>query len=331
MNSLTFPALTSFQLNWTLTDSQQPPQPINGATMQATLYAGRSIRNPDQIPGTPVQPIVGLVLPYISAGLYGTTVPGTLDPPLNGVGYVLVIDAQLGGLQIYHKEQPVVIETAGDNIDLTTVDAVKNRVVVTGSSDDAEIQAAITSFSQWLLEYTGQGTLNSIQQYDETYDGNGNNRMMLRTWPIQSLVSVTVGGAPIPILTTPSNGNWGVYVAPSQRWITMRGGVGGMSNFPYSRYMFAWGGRQRGPCFSLGIGNVEIVYNAGYPDTPPDIEYAVRCVVALNYKRKGWQDMQSKGISNTGGSSSTTRYQDWAWPPEYDKVFEQHKRMAQIL
>ena len=83
----------------------------------------------------------------------------------------------------------------------------------------------------------------------------------------------------------------------------------------------------KGPVFLPGQGNIEVQYTAGYGDTPEDLEYAVRCVVALNYKRKGWQDQASRGVT-TQGASSTTAYRTWAWPPEYDRVFEFYQRKA---
>src|SRR5215475_616151 len=112
--SLTLPVNTTFVLSWRLTDpTQNPPAPINGATVVATLYAGRSPRDPGEIPGEPIPPIINLPLGFIADGLYSGQVPGTLNPPLDGVGYLLVVDATLSGNQIYHSENPVVLQTAG--------------------------------------------------------------------------------------------------------------------------------------------------------------------------------------------------------------------------
>jgi len=326
MPSMTFPVKTSFVLNWTLKDTQDPPQPINGATVTATLYAGRSLRDPNGTPGTPVVPISGLVLPFVSAGLYSTTVPGTLDPPLDGVGYVLVVDGQLSAVQIYHAEQPVVIETAGDSIDLTTVDLVKARAQVTSNSEDDEIQAAVTGFSKYVLRYTGQASLNSILSHDEFYDGNGNNKLYLRNYPILSLNTVKIYGTVIPISTQPTA--WGVYIGQSGKYIGLRGWLGNFTAFPYPMPPM-YVGSNRNPAFLRGAANVEVDYTAGYADTPPDLEYAVRCIVAINYKRKGWQDQAARTVTG-GGTSNTTRYQAWEWPPEYACIIEQYKRMAII-
>ena len=283
-------------------------------------------------------------------------------------------------------------------IDLTTLQAVRRRAEVQSTTDDIDIQASITAFSQWLLNYTGQRSLNSFATYDDVYDGNGNSRIMVNNYPILNVSSVTMGGASIP---ASSGANvWGCYIDQSRKSIVLRGGVGGYSRFPYPTPLSF---RQRGPVFLEGQGNIEIVYTAGYlptliiddvetvtnstvqlvtgpwasdagvsyypslaplvnvPNTPAageyavsagglyvfnvadegeqtilsyninaapaDLEYAVRCAVAINYKRKAWQDQKSRAVSTQGGSATTT-YQDWAWPPECDRVFEFYQRKA---
>ena len=211
-------------------------------------------------------------------------------------------------------------------IDLTTVEEVKVRAEVTSTADDAEIQSAITGFSRYLLNRSGLPSLNSVVQMDEIRDGNGNNRMMLTAWPGIAVNSVAVCGVSIPLST--STTTYGAFLEQGGRSIALRGGVGQFSTFPYptSRYS-----SRRGPVFLYGTGNIELVYTAGFPNgVPEDLEYAVRCVVAINYKRKSWQDMQSKTVSAGPGMSATTRYRDWMFPPEYCVVFDYYRRVAII-
>ena len=284
-------------------------------------------------------------------------------------------------------------------IDLTTLSAVRNRIPLeaTSTSDDAEIQGAITAFSQWLLSFTGRTSLNSIETLDEIYDGKGNPVLFLRSFPIVTLIFVNMNGISLPFSS--GFGSWGVYIEQGKRSIALRGGVGNFSTFPYPQSQAMY---RKGPAFLPGLGNIEVAYTAGYPpvavvneiatiaaqtitlqraswvadagvlyypslvpmanvlsspavgeyavsaglyvfnvtdntrqvavsydvnQAPYDLEYAVRCVVALNYKRKAWQDQASRGTT-TQGASSTTRYRDWAWPPEMDKVFESYQRKA---
>jgi len=282
-------------------------------------------------------------------------------------------------------------------IDLTTLNAVKSRAEVQSSAADVEIQAAITAFSQWLLDFTGQGSLNSFATYDDVYDGNGNARLMLNNYPILNVSSVTMNAAGIPASSAANV--WGYYVEQSKKSLGLRGGVGNYSTFPYPTPLTY---RERGPVFLRGQGNIEVVYSAGYlpvlvqndienvtagtitladapwiadagvtyypslnvmakvssgptigeyavsnglyvfsaadegqlvaasyqiNQAPFDLEYAVRCAVAINYKRKAWQDQKSRGVTTQGGGM-TTAYRDWAWPQEIDKVFEYYQRKA---
>jgi hypothetical protein len=331
MSSLTFPTKTIFVLGWDLFDTQNPPQPVNGATMTATLYAGRSQRDPAGTPGTPVPPIVSLPLNFISNGHYQANVPGTLDPSLDGVGYVLVIDAQVASAQAYHFEQPVVVQTAGDSVDLTTVEAVKSRAEVNSSTDDADIQAAITGFSTYFLGLSGMSTLNSIVTLDEIYDGNGNNKLFLRTYPIRKINFVKIG--PISPPMSPGTGQWGLYISTSKKYIGMRGGLGINRTFPtYMNWMNfgVFGGNGRGPVFSLGTGNIQVNYDAGNPDTPADLEWAVRCIVAINYKRKAWQDQAQRAVNAGSVSAATTTFRSWNWPPEYQAILDLYTRTSFI-
>jgi hypothetical protein len=298
-----------------------------------------------------------------------------------------------------------------NSIDLTWLNAVKRRAQaglnndpyrIDPIADDDEIQAAITGFSKHLLNYTGQASLNSVVTViDEVYDGNGNQRMPTRSWPIKALRSVSANGAPIPVSTGPTV--WGAYVDAGGHSIALRGGQGNFTTFPYPNYS-TYGGTTKGPAFPRGVGNILLSLDVGYdPQTvtneidtilaqtislqrapwvadggvlyyptllpleqvdntpgpgqyavseglyvfnvadegqqvavtydvnaaPSDLEYAVRCVVAINYKRKAWQDQKTRGV-NAGTSSSTTSYQSWEWPPEYACVFEYYKRLASI-
>jgi hypothetical protein len=299
--------------------------------------------------------------------------------------------------------------------DLTTLNAVKQRAMlgvqpdgtIVPSADDNEVSAAITGFSNFIRIWSGQGSLNSLVYLNENYDGNGNQRMFLRTYPIFSLNSVSIvnGGALVPIQLS-INGTWGVFIDTSKKSIALRGAYGNFTTFPYPIYSPYYGGSTYGPYFPKGIGNINVQYVAGvtptevvneidtvtaqtitlqnpfywnsdggvlyYPnlvalvnvasaplpgeyavsnglyvfnaadngqnvavsyyvnEPPPDLEYAVRCIVAINYKRKGWQDQSSRTVG-AAQTTSTTRYQNWEWPPEYQAVLENYQRKAAIV
>jgi hypothetical protein len=149
-------------------------------------------------------------------------------------------------------------------IDLTWLSQVKAFCEVGGSAgpssttkDDAIIAAQITAFSQWVLTYCSRETLNSVQSFTEVYDGNGSDRIFLRNSPIQSITSVQVGALSLPLSSSFLNG--GVFIEQSKRSIGIRRPAAGSSSL--STY-YPPGGNQY---FAKGLGNIQVVYTAGYP------------------------------------------------------------------
>lgn len=99
-----------FLLSWTLTDSSGAPIP--GATVTATLFAGRG--DPTTKPGVPVPEIDGVTLIYSgSGGIYSAQIDPVVSAAL-GSNYVLVIDALLGSSPVYHAEEPTTLQLRND-------------------------------------------------------------------------------------------------------------------------------------------------------------------------------------------------------------------------
>lgn len=178
--------------------------------------------------------------------------------------------------------------TSADNIDLTTLAAVKNRAEVKSDSEDAEIQALITGFSQYVLTRTCRDTLNQIKDFTEIYDGNGAHRLRLRNTPIISVASVKINGQAQDISS--GYGVQGITIVDDDKIIA----------FSYDSC-----GR-----FTRGIGNIQVIYRAGYNGVPLDLEKLSREVIARAVKRKAWLGMKSKSISVQGGTGST-QYVDY--------------------
>jgi len=209
-------------------------------------------------------------------------------------------------------------------IDLTTLPAVKSRAEIpsNNSNDDQDISDAITGFSAHLANRFSGVSFAQVAVV-ETRDGNGNDMMFVRTPPISTTnaISISINGVAVP-----AAGAWpaaGYYVTPDGRAFKLRN----VAAVPLSRSFYPLGGGglslvRANSGFARGQGNVTLSYTGGYNGVPADLEYAVRCVVAINYKRKAWQDLDSKSVSAGSGGSSTTRYRDWAWPPEYESVFD---------
>lgn len=332
---LTFPVSTLFTLSWTLLD--QNNNPINNATVVANLYAGRSLRNPLDVPGTLVPPIVDLTLAYqpASAGIYSAAVPATLDPELDGVGYVLVIDGLTSGTPIFHQEIPVVLETAGAAIDLTTVDQFKSYesglTPFTSDPSDALIQQMITAWSVQFLRLTGMGDqggdftqspFTAICQWDEIYDGTGSDRLMLRNRPVRSVLSLNVNG-----VNAQAAGAFpaaGYVIDGSKRAIVLRGG-GGVGIGPASAASWQAGSFRAlnsGLRFWRGTQNIAISYMAGYTDVPPDIVMMSNMVIDLTYRQRPWLGEKSRDVAGGGGSITF----DWNIPDTAQTVIDFYSR-----
>lgn len=334
-NSFTIPVRTAFTLTWTLTDAQG--NPINNATVTATLYAGRSASNPTGTPGTAISPVNNVVLPYVpgSAGQYSVGIPATVDPPLDGTGYTIVIDASIAGTPIYHNEQPAVVETAGSQLDLTTLDQVKNwipQMAAAGDDDDAVIQACITAWGFEFLQRTGLGNqngdllqspFNAICSFNETYNGGGTHRLYLRNRPVRTVSALFVNGVQIPQSTAYAVRGW--VVDANARSIMLRAGSTGFGG-SYSQTAWQAGAYRSfggGSRFPSGVQNINVLYTAGYSNTPADIVQCANKVVHLNYKRRGYVDERSRAMSAGGG---TIAFQAWDIPPECQMVIERYMR-----
>jgi hypothetical protein len=280
-----------------------------------------------------VPPINGMNLGFVSNGLYSGAVPGTLNPPPDGTGYVLVIDATVSGNPVYHTEEPVSVETAGSTVDLTTVDNIKNWIpgLAQSTGDDAKIQSIITAWGFEFLRRTGLGDMSgdfqqspftAVCSWSEVYDGSDTNRLFLRNRPVVSVSSLQVNG--IPIAASPAWPTQGYVIDGSRRSISMRGGIFGWPNMMYSSWQagpyHAFAGAKG---FPRGLQNVSITYAAGYNVTPADVVQCANIVVAQNYSRPKWIDEESRAMAGGGG---TTRYRSWDIPIEAQLTVDRYTR-----
>jgi hypothetical protein len=257
----------------------------------------------------------------------GTSITGTqvsvrLMP--SGVGRffisVVVITAP-GGYRIT-QEIELLVKPTGNDIDLTTLEAVKRWAEIKSDAEDGDIQACITAFSQFVLIKAGRDTVSRILQFLGIYSGENTNRLYLRNFPIVSVESVYVNGISLPIST--GYGANGIIIADQKRSIAMRMNPGA-SAMGFSEMIGypAFTGRM----FSSGIGNIQVLYTAGNNGAPPDLEMACREAVSTNYKRRAWQDLASKNLSATGVGGSTT-YRDWHLSPGVERVLLNQARLV---
>lgn len=319
--SFTFIALQQNRFTWTLTDGSN--NPISGAVVVATLYANRNIQNVTQFPGTPVIDFTSINLVESPVGTYSNIIAATFNPPASTIGFVVVVTATLGSTTLGVWSTPAVIDPPQLSNDLVQLDLVKQWLGIStlangqpNTDADGVIQFLISSFSTYVYNRTGITSFNSVKQFTEIYDGNGASRMFLRNRPIQTLISVQMGSYAVPQSTAITAA--GVYIDPSQNSLAFRSS--GFSLMPPSSiYPYL---------FIPGQGNIQVVYTAGYTSVPFDLQEACMKAVKINYVRKDWVDLASKSLSTGGGATGTTRYRDWALPPEVERILEFYSRYS---
>lgn len=167
-------------------------------------------------------------------------------------------------------------------MDLTTLSACKSWASVTGSAQDANIQACLTAASIYFLRMTGRGprnwqnaTENPFNQpvdYLETYDGISGQKLFLRNFPINSVAFLTVGGYSVPASTTTTSSG---YVVDDQgRAVAIRGGgAASPQTFQYvgrfgNGYTAGAGGGGNFRPFAAGAQQIQVQYNAGFNTIP---------------------------------------------------------------
>jgi hypothetical protein len=185
-------------------------------------------------------------------------------------------------------------------IDLTTLAAVKSvhNIPDNITTDDQKMQDLITEVSQYWLDRTIRGSLNSVVQYSERYDGKGRDTLMLRYYPIRSVVSLKINGRLIPESTGYGVAGWMISDTGDQLIL-----VGGYE-------------------FCRGRLNVEVVYTAGFDAVPFDVKGAVTKQVAVYFKRQKTIDQASLALPEGGGQ---TNWRSWEIPPEVERVIGLYK------
>lgn len=144
-----------------------------------------------------------------------------------------------------------------------------------------ELLAAIGASVQEAIE-ARTGRRFEAQDYTETYDGNGRRTLFLRWDPVISVTSVSV-----------DSDAW-------TDWVARDGAV----TLKY------------GSVFPEGVGNVEVVYRAGYA-TPPDalVQAGVYWAAAI------FKDRDRIGISSIGAGGQNSSYAREI-PPFIEKLIQ---------
>ena len=184
--------------------------------------------------------------------------------------------------------------------DLCTLADLKAWLPNQGSNDDTNLQALITDGSAIILnEYMNRPHILSsvLGTVSDTYDGNGSDRLLPKSFPIISVSAVTIDSASIPASTGPL--------------------VAGFT-FDARRVLL------RGFRFCRGVQNVSLTYTAGYSSVPVDLKRAAIEAFALAYRQRTHIGEKSNSL----GGRVTIRFDMSAVPPRSMTVFNQYRRLA---
>lgn len=156
--------------------------------------------------------------------------------------------------------------------DLTTLANVQayGQIPATDSAAATVLSRLISSFSQWFLTQVNRGAL--LQStYTEQRNGMGGDSITTIYWPIQAVTSVSVDGISIPASV---NGSPGYVFDSFTIWLTRGYSATAGLGSPCATYRF-----------NRGRGNVQVVYQAGYPSVPLDVEQAVLQQVLFTFRQ----------------------------------------------
>lgn len=86
----------------------------------------------------------------------------------------------------------------GGTSNLTTLEHVKQWLSIENSNTEADVLLGrlIRAASAFVLNYIQRDSL-ALTQYDDVYDGYGNGFMVLRQFPVTSIISLSVLGSPL--------------------------------------------------------------------------------------------------------------------------------------
>ena len=130
-------------------------------------------------------------------------------------------------------------------MDLTSLQAVKDWLAVTSTDDDELLQRLITQISGVTLNYLQRPAL-TRQTYTELRDGVGNQRMVIRNWPVIKISSLMVNGSNVPA------GNY----SPQQPGYMLATWDGTSAGLPQELTLLGYS-------YCRGKNNIQIVYDAG--------------------------------------------------------------------
>lgn len=180
--------------------------------------------------------------------------------------------------------------------DLTNISVVAPWLNVTSDAEKAILSQLITSYSTWIQSWLSRNI--PEQDYQDTFDGTGSNRLFMPQWPITYVSSVAIDGVSIPQAESAT-----------------------ASGFRFSDTAIVLNGYK----FSRGDANVQIDYTAGYDPIPADLSRACVDMVAIHYRAKDRIGVASKGLAG-----ETIAYSLVDMPQQVKTILTQYRKTCPL-
>jgi len=190
---------------------------------------------------------------------------------------------------------------------LVTLAEAKEFLKITASSEDTVIEGFINKASIWANDFTQRLLLS--RALTEYYDGEGEDELLLRQYPVTVLTSLNDDVLRV----------WGAGTAIDVSANVVLDGEKGIVRL--------W---NQAVAFNNGIANVRAVYTAGYASgsVPESIKEAVLLYIGNLYRRQ-YQDQRFGVASETIGDRTTNYANDGA--PEKSKELLRPYRSERAL
>lgn len=187
---------------------------------------------------------------------------------------------------------------------LVSLDEMKRymKIPPPGTDELNVLADLINDASEWATSYTGRNFLQAT--YTEFYDGDGKNVLILNNYPVTVLTEINDD-------TSRVFGGSTAFDISKIVQLNRGSGIVALWNTAYS--------------FTCGIGNVKVVYTAGYPlaSVPYDLRLAVKKIVAHQY-RHGFASGHIGVRQETVGDKTVSLIED-AMPRDAKEILDGYR------
>lgn len=192
--------------------------------------------------------------------------------------------------------------------DLVTLGEYKETSGLTATKDDARLELLITSISQLVKTYCGQTfldywTAEKTEYFNIDWDTSA---VQLTECPVKAITSVKERSSYAEDYVARTTGAYEFYLDPATDSILRTNGSTGYLNW------------------SKGPAAVEVVYTAGYADTPEDLKLAIYDLITYYFKdeHKEMRVIAGSTIRNNASASQTNNV---TFPDHIKRVLDLYK------